>query len=222
MKIFLVEDDYSLNKVIKHSLEQRGFYVESCTTGYEAITTILNQTFDLYILDINVPGFNGHQILETIRQNYEVLPVIIISAAMDIENIQKAYALGCNDYLKKPFDFEELNIRIKYLIKNIHHHDVESEKVDLGYGFSYDFKTQSLYQQDHEIILSQNEKLLLDLFVNHIGNTVTIEMIHDYVWGGKAVESVSMRSLMHKLHKKLKNGMIINIRGVGYKLVKLQ
>lgn len=218
MKIFLLEDDHALNKVITSSLQQKGFFVESCPDGYKAVNIVLNQTFDIYILDINVPGFNGHQVLEVVRQNHEILPVIIISAAMDIENIEKAYELGCNDYLKKPFAFEELYIRIKYLIKTLHEHNLDHQIIELGYGYKYEYKSQTLFQFENEIILSQNEKLLLDFLVNNIGKTVPIEHIHDYVWGDKFVEAVSMRSLMYKVQKKLKNGMIINVRGVGYKL----
>lgn len=219
MKVFLLEDDFALNKIITTSLEQKGFVLNSCIDGNKAANIVLNQIFDIYILDINVPGFNGHQILEIIRENYETLPVIIISAAMDIENIEKAYELGCNEYLKKPFSFDELYIRIKYLIKTMYEHNIDEEILELGSGFEYNYKTQSLLQHSKEIALSHNEKLLLDLLVNNLNQTVSIEMIYDYIWGDKLVEPVSMRSLIHKLQKKLKNGMILNIRGVGYKLI---
>ena len=89
----------------------------------EAVTNILNSTHDLYILDINVPGFDGHKVLEFIRKEHDALPVIMISALSNIENIHKSYDLGCNDYLKKPFDIEELFLRIKYHIKTTFYHN---------------------------------------------------------------------------------------------------
>ncbi|WP_024953553.1 response regulator transcription factor [Sulfurospirillum arcachonense] len=218
MKIFLLEDDFELNKIIKTSLEKQGFFVDSYTEGYTGVTKALNNKYDIYILDINVPGFDGHQILEIIRKNHSTLPVIIISAALDIDNIQKAYELGCNDYLKKPFVLQELLVRIQYLIKTTYKNDIDNNTIDLDYGFTFCLKDQVLYKYNHEIPLTLKEKLLLTLLLQNIGKTVEMSAIHEYVWDGKEVEAVSMRSVIHKLQKKLKNGMIINIRGQGYKL----
>jgi DNA-binding response OmpR family regulator len=218
MKIFLLEDDYSLNKIIKESLLQKNFTVQSCTDGYEAAKYIIQEPYDIYILDINVPGFNGHKILEILKQEHKELPVIIISASSNIESIEKSYNLGCNDYLKKPFDFEELYIRIKYLIKTVYQNN-ENDIIDLSYGFSFNLNTQKLYKHDVEIDLTKKEQLLLELFLKNTNSTVSIETIHEHVWGDKEVEPVSMRSIIHKLQKKLKNGMIVNIRGIGYKFL---
>jgi len=219
MKILLLEDDYSLNKIIKKSLEKNGFFVDSFTNGADAITNILNSIYDIYILDINVPTFDGNKVLEFIRKEKNKLPVIIISAASDIQSIQISYNLGCNDYLKKPFDLEELLLRINYLIKTVLHQDIEHSSIDIGHSFKFNITSQKLYKFNHEITLTHKETLLLSLLVQNINNTVTTETLHEYVWDGKEVESVSMRSVVHKLQKKLKNSMIINIRGVGYKLL---
>ena len=219
MKIFLLEDDYSLNRLITDALDDRGFFVTSVKDGYEAMTNILNNQYDLYILDINVPGFNGQEVLKEIRKEHKNLPIIIVSAELDIDNISKAYDNGCNDYLKKPFEIEELILHIKYHIKTILKNDIDEDIIDLGFGFNFHMQNQTLYKHEHEIVLTQKEKLLLTLFVNNLHKTVSSQMIHEYVWDNKEMESVSMRSMIHKLQKKLKNGMIVNIRGVGYKLI---
>lgn len=219
MKIFLLEDDFSLNRLICNALEDRGFFVTAAEDGYDAMTQILNNQYDLYILDINVPGFNGHEVLKEIRKVHEKLPIIIVSAQLDIDNIAKAYEFGCNDYLKKPFELEELMLHIKYHIKTILKSDIDEDIIDLGFGFKFSMSDQNLYKHNHEISLTTKEKLLLTLFINNLNKTVTSEMIHEYVWDNKEMEAVSMRSMIHKLQKKLKNGMIVNIRGVGYKLI---
>lgn len=220
MKIFLLEDDFSLNKIIKISLQNRGFFVDSYTDGYKAVDAILNSKHDLYILDLNVLGFDGHKVLEFIRRDDLEVPIIMISAEIDIENIKKSYSLGCNDYIKKPFDFEELYLRIQYHLSHIKKDENSDLIVDLGYDFSFNLIEQTLHKSKHEIELTSKEKLLLTLLVKNINNTVTNEMIHEYVWDSKEMEAVSMRTIVHKLKKKLKNGMIINLRGVGYKLIK--
>ena len=220
MKIFLLEDDFALNKIIKLSLQNKGFFVDSFTDGYKAVDVILNSTYDLYILDLNVLGFDGHKVLEFIRKDYLNVPIIMISAEIDIENIKKSYALGCNDYIKKPFDFEELYLRIQYHLSHIKKDENNDFLVELGYDFSFNLLEQTLHKSNFEIELTSKEKLLLSLLVKNINNTVTNEMIHEYVWDSKEMEAVSMRTIVHKLKKKLKNGMIINLRGVGYKLIK--
>lgn len=219
MKVFLLEDDFELNKIIKKLLEAEGFIVDSFLEGYTAVEKALHNIYDIYILDINVPGFDGHEILEIIKKENKELPVLIISAALDIDNIKKAYDLGCNDYLKKPFELEELLLHMKYLIKTTYKSESQNDSIDLNYGFTFCLKKQILYKYKHEIVLTLKEKLFLSLLIQNINKTITTSMIHDYVWDGKEVEAVSIRSILHKLQKKLKSGMILNIRGVGYKLL---
>jgi DNA-binding response OmpR family regulator len=221
MKIFLLEDDFSLNKIIKLSLQNKGFFVDNFTDGYTAVDIILHNKYDLYILDLNVLGFDGHRVLEIIRKDDMNVPIIMISAEIDIDNIKKSYTLGCNDYIKKPFDFEELFLRIQYHLSHINKDENKDFIINLGYDFLFNLIEQTLHKSNHEIELSTKEKLLLSLLVKNINNTVTNEMIHEYVWDSKEMEAVSMRSIIHKLKKKLKNGMIINLRGVGYKLLSL-
>ncbi len=218
MKVFLLEDDFALNKIITNSLKNRGFFVHNYHDGYKAVEMILNNSYDLFVLDLNVIGFDGHQILEIIRKDNKNIPVIIISAQIDIENIQKSYTLGCNDYIKKPFDFEELFLRIQYHVQKLKVTD--KFLTNLDNSFSYDLLKQNLYYKQQAIELSIKEKLLMTLFVQNLNNIISIEMIHEYVWDSKEMEAVSMRSLIHKLKKKLKSGMIINVRGEGYKLIK--
>lgn len=220
MKIFLLEDDFALNKIIKISLQNRGFFVDSFSDGYKAVDVILNSKYDLYILDLNVLGFDGHKILEFIRKDDLSVPIIMISAEIDIENIKKSYTLGCNDYIKKPFDFEELFLRIQYHLSHIKEDENSDFIVELGYDFSFNLLEQTLFKSNNEIELTSKEKLLLSLLVKNINNTVTNEMIHEYVWNNKEMEAVSMRTIVHKLKKKLKNGMILNLRAIGYKLIK--
>ncbi|MCT7611205.1 response regulator transcription factor [Aliarcobacter butzleri] len=220
MKIFLLEDDFALNKIIKISLQNKGFFVDSFSDGYKAVDVILNSKYDLYILDLNVLGFDGHKILEFIRKDDLTVPIIMISAEIDIENIKKSYTLGCNDYIKKPFDFEELFLRIQYHLSHIRKDEDNDFIVELGYDFSFNLLEQTLFKSSFEIELTSKEKLLLSLLVKNINNTVTNEMIHEYVWDNKEMEAVSMRTIVHKLKKKLKNGMILNLRAIGYKLIK--
>ncbi|ATB70612.1 Transcriptional activator protein CopR [Sulfurospirillum diekertiae] len=222
MKLLLLEDDVALNKIIKQLLEQQNYVVENFLDGYSALDKIIHSSYDIYILDINVPGFDGLQMLEFIRNQHQSLPVIIISAFSDIDNIKKAYDLGCNDYLKKPFTIEELLVRIRYLIKQRYPTQSTSTVILFGNGFGFDVEKQQLLKADHEITLTYKEKLLLALLIQHLNQTVSIQTIREYVWDGKELEAVSIRSIIFKLQQKLSNGMIVNVRSVGYKLISMQ
>jgi DNA-binding response OmpR family regulator len=119
MKIFLLEDDYSLNEAIKEILELENHIVDNFYDGEIAFDNILNNNYDLYILDVNVPNIDGLEVLEKIKSISLNLNVIIISANINIDLIKKAYLLGCDDYLKKPFDLEELILMLaRYEKKN--------------------------------------------------------------------------------------------------------
>ncbi|WP_122893912.1 response regulator transcription factor [Arcobacter peruensis] len=217
MKVFLLEDDFALNKIISNSLKNRGFFVDNCFDGYKAVEMVMNNSYDFFILDLNVIGFDGHKILEIIREENKETPVIIMSAQIDMENIKKSYALGCNDYIKKPFDFEELFLRIQYHVQK--QNKTDKFLTTLGNSYSFDLLEQTLYYKEQSIDLSVKEKLLMSLLVQNLNSITSIEMIHEYVWDSKEMEAVSMRSLIHKIKKKLKSGMIINFRGEGYKLI---
>lgn len=217
MKILLLEDDYSLNKIITSFLQSRGFVVDAFSNGDGAIKQLLKAQYDLCIFDINVPCIDGHTVLEFIRKENIQTPVIMMSAMTDVETIKRSYENGCDDYLKKPFDIEELFLRVEYALKHLMLE--EEHLIRLGQGYVFNILKESLHKNDKEVELSIKEQLMLSLFVKHIGNTVSTQMLRDYVWNGEDIEAVSMRTIIHKLKSKLKSGMIINLRGVGYKLL---
>ncbi|MFX4236581.1 response regulator transcription factor, partial [Aliarcobacter butzleri] len=99
-------------------------------------------------------GFDGHKILEFIRKDDLTVPIIMISAEIDIENIKKSYTLGCNDYIKKPFDFEELFLRIQYHLSHIRKDEDNDFIVELGYDFSFNLLEQTLFKSSFEIELT--------------------------------------------------------------------
>jgi len=217
MKILLLEDDFSLNKIIVTVLRNEGYFVDTFVNGNEAIKQLLKAQYDLCIFDINVPYIDGHMALEFMRKEKITIPVIIMSAMTDVETIKHSYSFGCDDYLKKPFELEELLVRVAYSLK--HKVSQENSQTRLTNGYVFDVDKAILYKNGNAIDLSVKETLMLALFVSNIGNTVSLQMLRDYVWNGENVETVSIRTIIHKLKSKLNSGMIINIRGVGYKLI---
>jgi len=117
MNVLLIEDDIQLNTTITNFLKSTSKDVVSVMDGEIAIDTIDNNNFNLFIIDINIPHINGLDIVKYIRQKETMTPIIMITASMELSNFQKAFQNGCNEYIKKPFFLEELEIRINNLIE---------------------------------------------------------------------------------------------------------
>lgn len=220
MRVLLLEDDFSTNAAIVHELEGFGFIVDSCHDGECAMDLICQRGHDLYVLDINIPNFDGYEVLKFILDTYPNALTIMISTHIEIEYLKKAFKMGSSDFLKKPFEIEELLLRIKNLMK-LTNPQGNRDIIDLSQGFTYSIVGGELFYHNKEIQLTKKESLLLRILVQNIGNVVSFEKIKNYVWDEEDVSSATLRYWVCTLIKKLKNGMIINVRGEGYRLRKL-
>lgn len=220
MKVLLLEDDFSTNAAIVHELESFGFEVDSCLDGETAMDMAYKTHYDLYVLDINTPGINGYDVLKFILEVHPDALTIMISTHIEIEYLKKAFDLGSSDFLKKPFEIEELFLRIRNILRLINPLD-NKEYYDLSQGYTYSMLTGELFYHGTALKLTRKETLLLRILVKNIGNVVTFEKIKSYVWNEE--EEISLATIRYwvcLLIKKLKNGMIVNVRGDGYRLRK--
>jgi len=220
MRALLVEDDYAFNTLITEELLRLGFSVDSCFEGDCAMNAIYTKQYDLYLLDLNIPLIHGYEVLKYIRERYVNTPVLIISTHSEIEYLKKAFTLGCHDYLKKPFDMEELIIRIHNALR-LSNPQQRDDTLALSQGYTYSLITGELCYHDTLVELTRIESLLLRILIQNIGNVVSSDVIQDYVWNNEEIAPSTMRYWVHRLMKKLKSGMILNVRGVGYRLRKL-
>jgi DNA-binding response OmpR family regulator len=208
MKIFLLEDDYLLNKAINQYLSSKGFIVNSFYDGAEAVKAITDD-YDLMILDIDIPHLNGITVMEEIRKLYPAKPIIMISATIDIDMISQAYEKGCNDYVKKPFDIRELELKIRTFSKTT------SNTIALIDGLEYILNDQRLLQHSREVALTPMERKLFHLLVENKGRTISMELLERGIWGMNG-DAVHLRQLVARLRKKLPENTIENRTGSGY------
>lgn len=216
MKILLLEDEYSLRKSVKELLEDCSYTVYDFANGKEAYETILNSSFDLLILDVNVPELNGFELLEKLNKKGVIVPTIFMTSLTEIDNLERAYEGGCCDYIKKPFDLNELRLRVATALRTSVMH-TGCTLVPLKSGYVYDSKNFKLIKNDEEVQLSKTEKMILELFIKNKNQVVTPEMITQYVWEDY-VDPANVRVQINNLRKKLDKDLIVNIRGLGYKL----
>ncbi len=212
MKILVLEDNERLANVIVEAFEDKKYRVDLFDNGKKALEAIDNG-YDCYILDINVPGIDGLSLLKEIRSMDGETPAIIISANVELETIQEAYCKGCDEDLKKPFYMYELETKIERLCKP------KAHTIRLAQNFSYCVEHERLLDnRGEEVKLAKKEILLLNLFAKNLDKNITFERIEQYVWGGELTTTENIRALIKRLRKKLPEEAIENQGGVGYRL----
>lgn len=213
MKILLLEDDHLLNDAITKYIKTMGHIVTSFRNGNDAYEAIKTDSFDLLILDINVPGLNGFELLESIHEIKIQIPTIYISALADIEDISHAFDLGCHDYLKKPFHLKELTIRIDKILQSRY---VPHAHLRLSTSYSFDMLSSTLRFDNEVQILPKRQLEIIKLLAQNRSQVVSYDMFLEYVWNDAEIDIPTIRAEINRLKKVLKEDFIVNIRGIGY------
>lgn len=222
-RLLLVEDEPFLAKVIEDSLLQKGYVVGYAPDGKKAYNLLLNQHFDLAILDIMLPLMDGLSLAKQIRRLSPRLPILFLTAKTSTADVIAGYQSGGNDYLKKPFSLEELFLRVEELLRRSQYAETtHQEKIEIGkYFFSH--PKQELYLEDQTIKLSNRESELLHLLYQNKNNLMDRKLALHSLWGDDSFFNTrTMDVFITKLRKHLKHDPqveIINVRGMGYKLV---
>ena len=217
MKILLLEDEVMLNESICEYLESDGHKIESFFDGLKAYESVKVNSYDLLILDINVPNIDGLSFLEQMHNLKIHVPTIYISALVDIEDISRAYNLGCYDYLKKPFHLKELSLRIDRVKLE---KDTPRVHLRLSKNYSYDQEHSSLLFENEAQTLSKKQSQIIDLLARSRGMVVDFEKFRIYVWDEQNIDNATIRAEINRLKKFLKEDVIINVRGMGYMIEK--
>ena len=179
----------------------------------ELMESVSPQHYDILLLDINTPGMSGLELLKEFRAIGIETPAIFITAMSDIEYLKSAYNYGCDDYIRKPFDLEELEIRIRHIVQK------RRGVIELEGGYRFDMRSERLYHNSCEIKLNKKERRLLYCLLKQSGDTVNKEYIKDYIWDSGDVCDNTLRTTIKKLRDKLNIDFIESVRGEGYRVV---
>lgn len=225
--ILLVEDESSLSQLIQENLEQENYCVISAFDGDQAIQLFFENDVDLVILDIMLPKKNGFDVAKTIRNTDRTTPIIFLTAKLKSDDVVKGFESGGNDYLRKPFAFKELSVRIKALLNTerlVNAVNSSTETIfELG-KVTFDSLQMLLYNDaGNKIKLTTREAELLKLLCENKNQVVSKTNILLKVWGNDSFfNSRSMDVFISRLRKYLESEekvRLVNLRGVGYKLV---
>jgi DNA-binding response OmpR family regulator len=216
-KILLLEDDVTLNDTICEFLEENGYKVDSSYDGDAAEAKMYENSYDLFLLDVNVPGINGFELLKNTRDTQNKTPAIFLTSLNSIDDLSTGYKSGCDDYLRKPFELKELLFRVQTLIKREFFHS-NANTITIGNGIEYNVNTNSLHVDNKDVQLQNKEAMLLKLFLQKRGEIISHEIILEHLWGYDENSSdTAVRTYIKNLRKIIGKERIISVKKLGYK-----
>jgi len=215
MKILLLEDDEILNEVISSFLIKKGYKVISAYDGEEAQEILYATTFDLLLLDVNVPAINGFELLKELRKNGIHTPAIFLTSLNETRDLKEGFLSGCDDYIKKPFEFDELELRIEN-IKRLY--KIEAKSIEyISKDCFYDFNSLVVSFKNRQHTLSKKEAQVLEYFLKNKHRSISIEELGLNIWSYEDNPTDStVRTYIKNLRKLLDTDTITTIKGVGY------
>jgi len=215
-KILVLEDDKLFANTLEDFLNEEGFTVDLAFNGEECLDLNYENKYDLYIFDINVPKVSGLELLKQLKNAGDETPTIFLTSYKDKDTLQQAFLNGCDDYLKKPIDLDELILRIKALLKR---NKKQFEIVNINSTLSFNPETKRVYENGVDLNLSTKVSELLELFIENRGLIVTKEMIISKLWSvDEDYSEGSIRVYINHIKKILGKESILNIKGIGYKI----
>ena len=224
MKLLLVEDEEMLSKSIAKGLRKRGYAVDCAYDGEEALERYSINEYDLMILDLNLPKLDGMEVLRRIRKQDIALRILILSARSTVSDKIAGLDCGSNDYLTKPFDFSELEARIRVLLRL----EVQMKNVELSHGpLRLNTAGKQAFWQNAPVELTKKEYSILEYLMANPDKVVSLEELIEHVWDSEAdLFSNSFRFHISSLRKKLaavsgQDGLIVTVRGQGYRMAKM-
>lgn len=221
MRVLLVEDETSIAGFMKDGLEEEGFTVDTAFDGRNGLKLALNgsEVYDVILLDWMLPGLSGIEICRRIREENKSVPVIFLTAKDTVDDVIFGLESGANDYLKKPFAFEELLARMRVLLR-----DKEGEQtIFSATDITLDTEAHEVTKGGHQIDLTQKEFALLEYLLRNKGKVCRRNRIMEKIWDIRfdkdtSVIDVFVNSLRKKLGTKEPGSVIETIRGIGYRI----
>lgn len=216
-KILVLEDDELFASTVEDFLSDEGFIVDIATDGEECLSLNYNKNYDLYIFDINVPKITGLDLLSNLRKSEDNTPTIFLTSYKDKDTLHNAFLKGCDDYLKKPVDLDELLLRIKALLKR---NKKQFDIIKLTDTLTFNPLNRRVYENGEDLNLPVKVLELMELFIENRGEIVTKDMIISKLWAiSEDYSEGSIRVYINQIKKLFGNSdSITNIKGVGYKV----
>jgi DNA-binding response OmpR family regulator len=220
VRILVVEDDGPLRSLLRRGLREDGYVVDALADGRECDDYLVGTHYDAVVLDLNLPGESGLSILRRLRTMGCRVPVLILTARDTAEDVVAGLDAGADDYLRKPFAFDELEARLRSLVRRPH--SWVDRQLRLG-DLVFDSETRQAHRGGRDLLLTAKESLFLEVLMRNAGRTVTRRMLEDCLWDRESdrisnVLDVYARRLRRKLTEQGEPQLLHTLRGLGYRL----
>ncbi len=220
MRILLVEDEEKVRRFIVRGLKAESYAVDAVPDGKEGNRYLFSYSYDLVILDLNLPGLSGTDLLQQLRKENTQVPVLVLTARDSVADKVRNFECGADDYLTKPFSFAELLVRIKALLRR---GPVERSSVLRISDLELDRVAHQVRRSEHSIDLTSKEFSLLEYLMVNTGRVLSRTMIIEHVWdqsfeGLTNIVDVYIRQLRKKIDESHEQKLIRTVRGVGYSI----
>lgn len=215
-KLLLLEDDLTLSETVIDYFEEQGFDVSPAYDGQEAIELVYENSFDLLLLDVNVPELNGFEVLQKLREEENNTPAIFITSLNSMESLEEGFSSGCDDYIRKPFELKELLLRVQTIIKREYSNKTDIKKI--CENIEFDLISNELKKDGKIVKLNLKELKLLKLFLQHPNELLVHDRIYDNVWEyDEEYSDNSLRTYIKNLRKILGKDKIVSLKKLGYR-----
>lgn len=222
--VLIVDDDEAVQSVLYKVISSNGIDAQVVSSGEEALEVTRRYHFDLILLDVNMRGIDGFEVVQALRKRGVKTPIIIVSGRKEDYDTLYGLDIGADDYITKPFNPIVLGAKVKAMIRRNRGHSADSGNVITAGPFRYDTHTLRLYKNGQEIVLSSKENAMMKLFLDNINRIFSRRMIYEMVWGETIVDENAIMVYINRLRQKIEDDpskpqYIQTVRGLGYRFV---
>lgn len=222
--VLIVDDDEAVRTMLYKVIRSNGIEADTAAGGMEALNLIGQKTYDLILLDINMHGMDGFQVIQKIRSQGINTPIIVVSGRVEDYDMLYGLDIGADDYVTKPFNPVVLGAKVKALIRRSKNNPSASKDLLTAGPFQYNTSTLRFYKNGEEILLSAKENAMIKLFMDNVNRVFSKDMIYELVWGEAIIDENAIMVYINRLRQKIEEDSanpryIQTVRGLGYRFV---
>lgn len=223
-RVLIVDDDHTVSSMLNKVIQSNGIEADTVFSGEDALVALNSHPYDLILLDINMGGMDGFEVVQTVRKRGIKTPIIIVSGRKEDFDTLYALDIGADDYITKPFNPITLGAKVKALIRRSQYHLPGDNNIITAGPFTYNTSTLRFYKNGEEILLSSKENAMMKLFIDNVNRIFSKDMIYDLIWGDAIIDENAVMVYVNRIRQKIEDDpsnpqYLKNIRGLGYRFV---
>ena len=222
--VLIVDDDDAVLTMLYKVIKSNGIEADTCSSGEVALELVARHQYDLILLDINMQGMDGFQVIEALRKQGIKTPIIILSGRVEDYDMLYGLDIGADDYITKPFNPIIVGAKVKALIRRSKNAMDGSSDILIAGPFQYNTSTLRFYKNGKEILLSAKENAIMKLFIDNENRIFSKDMLYDLIWGESIIDENAIMVYINRLRAKIEDDpsnpkYIQTVRGLGYRFV---